>query len=48
MRCPTAASGSSSQARGARTYMVDVDASGRIVEAVQVLNEDNFRNIGPA
>jgi hypothetical protein len=31
--------------RGARTYMLDVDASGRLVESVQVLNETNFRNI---
>jgi putative hemolysin len=31
--------------RGARTYMLDVDAAGRLVDAVQVLNEDNFRNI---
>ncbi len=30
---------------GARTYMVDVDASGKMVQAVQVLNTDNFRNI---
>ena len=33
--------------RGPRTYMVDVDASGRLVSWVQVLNEDNFRNIVP-
>ncbi len=33
--------------RGARTFMVDVDASGRLVEWNQVLNEDNFRNIVP-
>jgi hypothetical protein len=33
--------------RGARTYMVDVDASGRMIEWVQVLNETNFRNIVP-
>jgi hypothetical protein len=33
--------------RGARTYMVDVDASGRLVTSVQVLNETNFRNIVP-
>ena len=33
--------------RGARTYMVDVDASGRLVASVQVLNVDNFRNIVP-
>ncbi len=31
--------------RGARTYMLDVDASGRLVESVQVLNETNFGNI---
>jgi SmpA / OmlA family len=31
--------------RGARTYMLDVDAAGRLVDATQVLNEDNFRNI---
>jgi hypothetical protein len=30
---------------GARTYMLDVDASGRLVDWVQVLNETNFRNI---
>ncbi len=30
---------------GARTYMVDVDASGKMVQAVQVLNPDNFRNV---
>ncbi len=30
---------------GARTYMVDVDASGKMTEAVQVLNTDNFRNV---
>ena len=30
---------------GPRTYMVDVDASGRLVSSVQVLNETNFRNI---
>ena len=30
---------------GARTYMVDVDASGKMVQAVQVLNTDNFRNV---
>jgi outer membrane protein assembly factor BamE (lipoprotein component of BamABCDE complex) len=30
---------------GARTYMVDVDASGKLVNWVQVLNETNFRNI---
>jgi hypothetical protein len=30
---------------GARTYMVDVDASGRLVSWVQVLNENNFGNI---
>ena len=33
--------------RGSRTYMVDVDASGRLVSSVQVLNENNFRNIVP-
>ena len=33
--------------RGPRTYMVDVDASGRLVASVQVLNVDNFRNIVP-
>jgi outer membrane protein assembly factor BamE (lipoprotein component of BamABCDE complex) len=33
--------------RGARTFMVDVDASGRLVDWNQVLNEDNFRNIVP-
>ncbi|MGL6112523.1 MAG: outer membrane protein assembly factor BamE domain-containing protein [Rubrivivax sp.] len=33
--------------RGARTYMLDVDAAGRLVDATQVLNEDNFRNIKP-
>jgi len=32
---------------GARTYMVDVDASGRMTQAVQVLNTDNFRNVVP-
>lgn len=32
---------------GPRTYMVDVDAAGRLVAVVQVLNEDNFRNIVP-
>lgn len=31
----------------ARTYMLDVDASGKLVNWVQVLNETNFRNIGP-
>jgi outer membrane protein assembly factor BamE (lipoprotein component of BamABCDE complex) len=30
---------------GARTYMLDVDASGKLVNWVQVLNETNFRNI---
>jgi hypothetical protein len=30
---------------GARTYMVDVDATGKMVQAVQVLNTDNFRNV---
>lgn len=29
----------------ARTYMVDIDASGHMTQAVQVLNETNFRNI---
>jgi len=33
--------------RGSRTYMVDVDASGRLVEWTQVLTEANFRNIVP-
>jgi hypothetical protein len=33
--------------RGARTYMVDIDASGRMIQWVQVLNETNFRNIMP-
>lgn len=32
---------------GARTYMLDVDASGKLVQWVQVLNETNFRNIVP-
>jgi hypothetical protein len=32
---------------GPRTFMVDVDASGRLVSWVQVLNETNFRNIVP-
>jgi len=31
--------------RGARTYMLDVDAAGRLIETTQVLNETNFRNI---
>jgi putative hemolysin len=31
--------------RGARTYMVDVDAAGRLIDSAQVLNENNFRNI---
>jgi hypothetical protein len=31
--------------RGARTYMLDVDAAGRLVSATQVLNEASFRNI---
>ena len=31
--------------RGPNTFMVDVDASGRTVQVVQVLNADNFRNI---
>jgi hypothetical protein len=30
---------------GPRTYMLDVDASGRLLRWVQVLNETNFRNI---
>ena len=30
---------------GPRTYMVDVDASGKMTQAVQVLNTDNFRNV---
>ncbi len=30
---------------GARTYMLDVDASGKLVASVQVLNEANFRNV---
>ena len=30
---------------GPRTYMVDIDATGKMVQAVQVLNTDNFRNI---
>ena len=33
------------RASGSRTYMLDVDASGRLVQWVQVLNETNFRNI---
>ena len=32
---------------GPRTYMLDVDASGRLIQWVQVLNETNFRNIVP-
>ena len=32
---------------GPRTYMVDVDAAGKMVSWVQVLNETNFRNIVP-
>ena len=32
---------------GANTFMLDVDASGKLVNWVQVLNENNFRNIGP-
>jgi hypothetical protein len=32
---------------GADTYMVDIDASGKMVQAVQVRNEVNFRNIVP-
>lgn len=31
--------------RGPNTFMVDVDASGRMVQAVQVLNVTNFQNI---
>jgi hypothetical protein len=31
--------------RGPRTYMVDVDAAGRLVDSTQVLNENNFMNI---
>jgi SmpA / OmlA family len=30
---------------GAQTFMVDFDAGGRMIQAVQVLNETNFRNI---
>jgi hypothetical protein len=30
---------------GAQTFMVDFDAAGRMEQAVQVLNETNFRNI---
>jgi hypothetical protein len=30
---------------GANTFMVDFDAGGRMVQAVQVLNETNFRNV---
>ena len=33
--------------RGAMTYMLDVDASGRLVKWEQVLTEANFRNIVP-
>jgi len=32
---------------GAMTYMLDVDASGRLVKWTQVLTEANFRNIVP-
>jgi len=32
---------------GARTWMLDVDASGKLVDAVQVLNPDNFKNVVP-
>ena len=32
---------------GPRTYMLDVDAAGKLVQWVQVLNETNFRNIAP-
>ena len=32
---------------GPRTYMLDVDASGKLLSWVQVLNQDNFRNIMP-
>jgi outer membrane protein assembly factor BamE (lipoprotein component of BamABCDE complex) len=31
--------------RGASTYMLDVDAAGRLVSAAQVLNDANFRSI---
>ncbi len=31
--------------RGARTYMVDVDAAGKMVRAEQVLTPENFRTI---
>lgn len=30
---------------GAQTFMMDVDASGKLIQSVQVLNETNFRNI---
>lgn len=30
---------------GARTYMVDIDVSGKLVASVQALNDANFRNI---
>jgi hypothetical protein len=30
---------------GAQTFMVDFDAGGRMVQAVQVLNETNFNNV---
>jgi SmpA / OmlA family len=30
---------------GPLTFMLDVDASGKLVQSVQVLNETNFRNI---
>jgi outer membrane protein assembly factor BamE (lipoprotein component of BamABCDE complex) len=33
--------------RGAMTYMLDVDASGRLVKWTQVLTEANFRTIVP-
>lgn len=32
---------------GPRTFMLDVDASGKLVASVQVLNDTNFRNIVP-
>ncbi len=32
---------------GPRTYMLDVDAAGRLIQWVQVLNETNFGNIAP-
>ena len=33
--------------RGPRTFMLDVDASGRLVASTQVLNTTHFRNIVP-